>query len=197
MHETQARWLATRGYRALLGLFPADFRAEYGAEMLAVFEARWREAWGAAGPAGAGRWLLLALGDGLSSAGREHGEALGEFLEADPRARGTLALGAAFLVGTWTALFALGAQAHTLAGALLVGANAALVARALTRSTRYAELPAMAAMANTALLALLLAGHAAAAGLGLGATLAGLVAVGVHGHWLWGMRGEDLHLRGG
>jgi predicted permease len=64
-------------FRALLRLYPASFRAEYGGEMCADFARRRRDARGAAGIAGL--WMG-ALVDTLWNAARVHADLLGQDL---------------------------------------------------------------------------------------------------------------------
>jgi hypothetical protein len=195
--------LSVRGYHALLALYPAIFRAEYGAEMAELFEQRWLDTYAARGFTGVARWLWLTAADALSSAFREHGVTMTETIEASPQARGELVLGALFLVGTWAALlgsvsvlFAPSARAAGLfAGSAVVLLNALLVARALTRSTQSAPLAGMAAFANVLLIAALLALLGTAARLGLpasSAALAGTLLIALQTAWLWRLRGDDF-----
>ena len=60
-------------YRALLWLYPASFRAEYGDEMRAIFAKRWRQNQG-----NVARVLvcLEAIGDALRNAPAIHGDIL-------------------------------------------------------------------------------------------------------------------------
>jgi len=60
-------------YRALLHLYPASFRLEYGGEMTAIFAARRREAGGV--PGGLALWIET-LGDVIVNALRAHGDIL-------------------------------------------------------------------------------------------------------------------------
>ena len=69
-------------YRALLRLYPASFRAEYGDEMRAVFDQRRREAGG--GLAAARLWLEAA-GDVAFNALRVHADLLGQDLRYTAR----------------------------------------------------------------------------------------------------------------
>ncbi|HEY7530223.1 MAG TPA: ABC transporter permease, partial [Gemmatimonadota bacterium] len=62
-----------RAFRLLLRLYPASFRAEYGAEMCGVFAARRREA---AGPAAAAALWVETLADVAANAPRVHAELL-------------------------------------------------------------------------------------------------------------------------
>ncbi len=187
--------LSVRGYQALLGLYPAGFRAEFGEEMLAVFAQRGREVHARAGALGAARWLLAAWADGLRSVWGEYGDSMAETVTGEDR--GAALLGGVFLVGSWAALFALGtalAAGGAWAGALLVLLNALLAARALTRSTRYSPLAGMVALANCVLAAGLLAVQGAAARFGPGMGWAGLLLIVAQAGWLWGVRGDDFDL---
>ncbi|MGE0556186.1 MAG: ABC transporter permease, partial [Gemmatimonadales bacterium] len=100
----------TRLYRALLHLYPASFRREYGKEMTAVFAARWRDAEGI--PASIGL-LLSAVFEVLGNATLVHFDILRQDL--------------AHLRRSWsrTPAFALTAVCVT---ALGIGANAAAFA---------------------------------------------------------------------
>jgi predicted permease len=98
-------------YRALLYLFPAAFRAEYGREMVAVFTRRYRDAH--TGAARAALWLE-AVADALSNAPRIHCDILQQDLRAarrtlvrTPGFGVTVVLVAALGIGATTAAFSL------------------------------------------------------------------------------------------
>jgi predicted permease len=98
-------------YRVLLRLFPASFRAEYGAEMCAIFERRRRDA---SGLVPAGLLWLGAIADVISSALRVHGDILRQDLAFSARtlqrSRGfalTATLVAALGIGATTAAFSI------------------------------------------------------------------------------------------
>jgi hypothetical protein len=74
----------TAVYRALLRLYPASFRAEYGEEMCAIFARRRRDATGLLPTLFL--WLE-ALADVAGNALRVHGDILRQDLQPSPRAR--------------------------------------------------------------------------------------------------------------
>jgi putative ABC transport system permease protein len=96
-------------YRALLRLYPASFRAEYGAEMRAVFARRRRDA---TGPLSLAFLWLEAAADVLWNAARVHAELLAQDLRYAARSfrnapgfTATVVLVAALGVGVTTAAF--------------------------------------------------------------------------------------------
>ncbi|HYC30667.1 MAG TPA: ABC transporter permease [Gemmatimonadales bacterium] len=100
----------SRAYRALLRLYPASFRAEYGEEMAYVFQERWRAT------RGAGRLALAAeiVGDTVRNAAGAHLEILRQdlrytarSLRRTPAFAVTAVLVVALGVGANTAVFSL------------------------------------------------------------------------------------------
>src|SRR3990170_7064262 len=66
--RVQGRW-STRAFRALIALYPGEFRDEYGREVAMVFADRYRDATGALGRTGV--WLEAIAGV-LREAPKEH-----------------------------------------------------------------------------------------------------------------------------
>ena len=188
--------LVTRAYRVLLALYPVGFRKEYEQEIEDLFEKRCREACETAGSAGVGRWLLKILLREALSLYKEYLAMTTELFENDRDAGRTLSLGLFFLTGTWLALFFIMPSSRTansfLPGAAVVLINALLIARSFTRSERIEHIAGMAAMANTVLIAGLMALQASLGSLPLAALIAQAALIGLHGLLLWDLRGEDL-----
>ena len=188
--------LVVQAYQILLILYPAGFRAQYGQEMKDMFQARCLEIYQTSGREGIVRWLLKILAGEVISIYKEYLEMTTELFENHQDAHRALALGTLFLAGTWMAFFFIALPAARtvglVPGILLVLVNALLVARSLVRSKRIEYIAGMAAMANTVLIAALMAVQVSLGLQPLAAIPLQVLLVGLHGLLLWRLRGEDL-----
>jgi hypothetical protein len=196
--------LVTQAYYGFLTLYPVGFRAQHGQEMKDLFEERCLEAYETAGMLGIGRWLLKILAGEVMSLYKEYLTRTADLIERNRDAQKALALGMIFLVGTWGVLFFMAARlvlslsgtvsfaTGALPGILLVLANALLVARSITRSERIEYVAGMAAMANTFLIATLMAIQSSLESLPSVALLVQVVLIRLHGHLLWKLRGDEM-----
>ena len=196
--------LVTRAYYNFLTLYPIGFRAQHGQEMKDLFEERCMEAYETAGIMGVGRWLLKILAGEVISLYKEYLTMMADLIERNRDAQKALALGMIFLVGTWGTLFFMAARlvlplpgtvsfaTGTLPGIVLVLVNALLVARSITHSERIEYVAGMAAMANTFLIATLLAIQSSLGSFPSVALLVQVVLIGLHGHLLWKLRGDEM-----
>jgi len=100
-----------RFYRALLLLYPASFRAEYGEEMCRIFRRRLRDA---SGPAAVVALLFEAVAEAACNAGAVHADILGQDLRYASR---TLRRDAGFTL-TVVLVMSLGIGANTAAFSL-------------------------------------------------------------------------------
>lgn len=207
--------LATLGYQAVLSLYPAAFRTEYGPEMLDMFQERCSELYKSSGKTQVGGWLILTLAEEFRNIYEEYLDIMTETFRSRQDARGVMNLGLIFLIGTWIAIFflakevlpfhrdwVLDSNSGLLPGTVLVSINASFVARALTRSKRFEYVAGMAAILNIFLISSLMAVHIGVMKLGshLGFRILSvgleLIVQGslfwIYGRLMWRMRGEDL-----
>ncbi len=188
--------MVTQAYQGLLSLYPAGFRAEYAQEMRQVFQERCLEIYQRSGKEGITRWLLKIVAGEVISIYKEYLAMTTELFEHHRDARRAMALGTLFLAGTWITFFFIALPVARTVGLvpsiLLVLVNALLVARSLVRSERIEYIAGMAAMANMVLIAALMAVQASLGFQPLAAIPVQILLIGLHGLFLWRLRGEDL-----